>query len=232
MCKMSDSISNLAASLVKFNAEVKRIEKDGNNPHFRSKYATLDGIEDEIRPLLQKQGLATLQFPGMNGENVTVKTMLLHESGEWMESDIASARPVKSDPQGVGSAITYLRRYSLTAMLSLSTGDIDDDGNAASYTPGQVSQTQQQARTTPQTNRHGNTSGQQQTSSNGEYRKISEAQHKLLRVEVQKVGITSIEPIATFLQMDISHLNDVPAAKMNDVLSFIRSYTSEEDLPF
>jgi len=160
MCKMSSTISNLAASLVKFNAEVKRIEKDGNNPHFRSKYATLDGVVDDIRPILQKHGLSVMQFPGKDGDDVTVKTMLLHESGEWLESETSAARPVKNDPQGVGSAITYLRRYSLTAFLSLSTGDIDDDGNAASQPP---SQPQQQARTTPQTNVQNEPSSRQQS---------------------------------------------------------------------
>jgi hypothetical protein len=210
---MSQSISNLAAALVKFNAEVKRIEKDGNNPHFRSKYATLDGIEDEIRPLLQKHGLATLQFPGMEEDRVTVKTMLLHESGEWMESDVAKARPTKEDPQGVGSAITYLRRYSLTSMLSLSTGDVDDDGNAASQPP---SQTQQQTRTATQTTTQGSNSGQTQT----DVRKATEAQVKMINVKL-KAASMDITHVNKFLNLNIDSMNDLPIAKVNDLIKYL-----------
>lgn len=131
MCNKSDSIINLAVALTKFNGEVHSIAKDAKNPHFKNNYASLDNIVEEIRPILQKHGLSVLQIPGGDGENVIMKTMLLHESGEWLESEPLVMRPVKNDPQGMGSCITYARRYSLCSMLSLSTG-IDDDGNAAS----------------------------------------------------------------------------------------------------
>jgi hypothetical protein len=138
MCNKSDSIINLAVALTKFNGEVHSIAKDAKNPHFKNNYATLDNIVEEIRPILQKHGLSVLQIPGGDGENVIMKTMLLHESGEWLESEPLVMRPVKNDPQGMGSCITYARRYSLCSMLSLSTG-IDDDGNAASQ-PAQPAQ--------------------------------------------------------------------------------------------
>lgn len=131
MCKMSESISEIAKALVAFHGEVKRIEKDGTNPHFKSDYATLDNIIDETSPLLFKHGLTVMQFPGGDGERITVRTIILHRSGEWIESDPLTLRPTKIDPQGAGSAITYARRYSYAAALSLPLGD-DDDGNAAS----------------------------------------------------------------------------------------------------
>lgn len=131
MCNKSETIEKIAAALVAFNGEVKKIEKDGTNPHFKSAYATLDNIIDETRPILHKHGLTVMQFPGGDGERVTVRTMVMHESGEWIESEPLTLKPTKTDPQGAGSAITYARRYSYASALSLSLGD-DDDGNAAS----------------------------------------------------------------------------------------------------
>lgn len=127
----SESIKELASALVKFNGEVSRITKDAKNPHFKNTYASIDQIVDEIRPLLQKHGLSILQFPSGDGDRVTMTTILLHESGEWIQGDPLTMVPVKKDPQGIGSCITYARRYSLSAFLSLNTGE-DDDGNEAS----------------------------------------------------------------------------------------------------
>lgn len=134
MCKKSETISKLAIALVKAQSEITSISKDGKNPHFKSKYATLDNIIDETRPVLAKHGLAILQMPGGDGENVIMRTLLMHESGEWLETEPLVMRPVKNDPQGMGSCITYARRYSYSALLSIST-DEDDDGNGASHAP-------------------------------------------------------------------------------------------------
>lgn len=130
--KTSDSIVNVAKALVAFNEENNRIAKDGKNPHFRNEYATVDQILDYVRPILSKNGLSIMQFPSNDDNRITMTTMLLHSTGEFIQSPAASAIPVKSDPQAVGSAITYLKRYSLSAMLGLSTGEKDDDGNSAS----------------------------------------------------------------------------------------------------
>jgi len=128
----SETITELAKALVKFNSEVNKIAKDADNPFFKNNYATLDTIIDEIRPILSKHGLSIMQIPSGDGQNVTLKTLLLHETGEWLESDELTMKPVKNDPQAVGSCITYARRYSLAAFLSLNTGE-DDDGNGATY---------------------------------------------------------------------------------------------------
>ncbi|MNM07382.1 ERF superfamily protein [compost metagenome] len=139
MCNKSESILNLAKALVAFNLEVKIIEKDAKNPHFKNDYATLDTIINDVRPLLAKHGLVVMQFPGGDGENYTLRTLLMHESGEWIESEPLTMKPVKNDPQGIGSCTTYARRYSLSAMLSLNTGE-DDDGEKATHdsTPAQA----------------------------------------------------------------------------------------------
>lgn len=127
----SETISKLASALISFNSEVSKIAKDASNPFHKNKYATLDQIIDEVRPILNKNKLAIMQ--NVSGEDgaMTVKTLLLHESGEWMESNGTTLKLAKNDPQGAGAGITYARRYDLCAFLSLNTGD-DDDGNSAS----------------------------------------------------------------------------------------------------
>lgn len=148
MCSKSETITKIAAALVAFSGEVKSIAHDATNPHFKSQYTSLDHMIDETKPILQKHGLTVMQFPGGDGEKITVRTMILHETGEWIETEPLTLRPVKLDPQGAGSAITYARRYSYAAALSLSLGD-DDDGNAASAGQPQkpASQPAQQQRT-------------------------------------------------------------------------------------
>jgi hypothetical protein len=81
------------------------------------------------KPVLAAHGIAVLQAPGYAEGVVTLTTRLLHESGEWIESEAGSPVP-KMDPQGVGSAVTYLRRYSLAGLCGITQED--DDGNAAS----------------------------------------------------------------------------------------------------
>jgi hypothetical protein len=124
----SDSLKNLAIGLAKFHASIGKIKKDSNNPFFKSKYAALPEILTAINQPMQEAGLVLSQFPtGSNG----LTTMLIHaESGEFI-MDTYTMQPVKNDPQGVGSCITYQRRYAIGAVLSLNI-DEDDDANKAS----------------------------------------------------------------------------------------------------
>ena len=130
----SESISKLAKAMVNFSAEVKNPPNTADNPFFKSKYAPLADVLNLMRPLLAKHGLTAIQMPGGDGQNVTVKTILLHESGEWIEGDALALRTDKATPQGAGSAVTYGRRYSLSAMLGISSED-EDDGQFASGPP-------------------------------------------------------------------------------------------------
>lgn len=125
----SPSIKEISAALGSFQAEGVTVKKDGINPHFKSTFATLDNMLDTIREPLAKHGLSFAQFP--DGDGLT--TILMHTSGEWMKST-AHLNMDKQTPQGQGSAITYLRRYSLAAALGIATEE-DDDGNTASQTP-------------------------------------------------------------------------------------------------
>lgn len=123
----SESIKNLSVALCAFQSEVDKIKKTATNPFFKSKYATLSDILDVIREPLSSNGLSFVQFPkDKNG----LETMLMHTSGEWI-SESYEMTPVKNDPQGAGSVITYQRRYALGAILGLNI-DVDDDANAGS----------------------------------------------------------------------------------------------------
>jgi len=130
MMQRSDEINELAAALAKAQSEIRGAVKDANNSHFRSDYATLQSVWDACREPLTKHGLSIVQAPG-NDENgnVTVETMLLHSSGQWMSSVLA-CKPQKQDAQGLGSVVTYLRRYALAAVGGIAQAD--DDGEAGS----------------------------------------------------------------------------------------------------
>lgn len=128
--KHSDELKNLAKALAKFQADIKDPARDKDNPYFKSKYVALDGLLDAVRPVLAANGLSFIQSPVSNGQDMGVATLLMHDSGEWIESDPFMLHAVKNDPQAGGSAITYARRYSLSAVLGVAWDD-DDDANIA-----------------------------------------------------------------------------------------------------
>lgn len=125
----SESIASIAKALAAFTAEAENASKNAKNPHFRSSYADLAEVINTIRPVLAKHCLSFIQSPSFDSGVVSVETMLLHESGEFISGTV-SAPVSKQDAQGVGSAITYCRRYGLAAMCGIAQED--DDGNAAS----------------------------------------------------------------------------------------------------
>lgn len=104
--------------------------KSATNPHFRSRYADLSACVEAVIDALHSEGLALTQATAPNDAGVTVKTILMHESGTRLELGELFMPAVKHDPQGFGSALTYCRRYSLLAAMGLAPED--DDGNAAS----------------------------------------------------------------------------------------------------
>lgn len=124
---MSESIAELAGALCKFQGEMKAVAFDATNPFFKSKYATLSALVDGASKLLAKHGLAISQLCTDDG---AVMTILMHESGQYISSTM-KLTPTKNDPQGVGSSITYNRRYSYASILGL-VSEADDDGNSAS----------------------------------------------------------------------------------------------------
>lgn len=129
----SETINELAAALSKAQAEMQGAKKDSTNPHFKSAYADLASVWEACRAALTKHGLSVLQSPRATSNNgagwsVEVETRLLHSSGQWM-ADTLTVPVGKADAQGVGSAVTYARRYALAAFVGVAPDD--DDGNAA-----------------------------------------------------------------------------------------------------
>jgi hypothetical protein len=145
--------STLAEALVAFQGEVGAVAKDSKNDFFKSKYADLAAVKAEAQPLLTKHGLGVIQEPGylVVGDKVhdTLTTTVIFkqggvQDGNGVKSSTMILRPVKSDPQGQGSAITYARRYAFMAVLGLVADDDDDDGNAASAPPKKPTKTAEQ----------------------------------------------------------------------------------------
>jgi hypothetical protein len=138
----SPTIGNIAAAFAKAQGEFSNPPKnkevevqprqrdDGKwPPKYKFKYATFDAILDMARPALAKHEIAMIQAVGANGSMVTVTTRIIHSSGEWIESTIAGTVDAKG-LQSLGAAVSYLKRYALTAMLGIAA-DEDDDGNGA-----------------------------------------------------------------------------------------------------
>lgn len=129
--RKSDSISSLALSLKDLQGELKPVPRTATNPFLQSKYADLSSIWETCRPLLQKYGFALSQLPAVKDGQFVLTTVLLHApSGEWLASSLPLTPVKEHDPQALGSALTYARRYALSAMLGVCSEE-DDDAEGA-----------------------------------------------------------------------------------------------------
>lgn len=127
--KTSDSIKAIAPALVKAQAAITFAGKNAKNPHFKNNYADLTAVIDAVKPALNAEGIVFLQTASPSDDGrLHLTTRLMHSSGEWIEDTAVCPLP-KQDPQGFGSAMTYLRRYSLASITGLYQDD--DDGEAA-----------------------------------------------------------------------------------------------------
>jgi hypothetical protein len=127
----SDSIELMAAALAKAQLGIKGAVRDSQNPHFRSHYADLSAVWDSCHEQLNANGIAIVQQTETLDGKLVLVTRLIHTSGQWIRSEWP-LKPTKDDPQGLGSAVTYARRYSLAAIAGVAPRGDDDDGNAAS----------------------------------------------------------------------------------------------------
>ena len=129
--KQSESIATLAAAFAKAQAAMEGAKKDAVNPFFKSKYADLGEVWRVVKEAFAPHGLSVIQLPETSPTDgtVTLTTTLLHESGEWL-SGTMPVRVAKDDPQGVGSGITYARRYALAGLCGV-VAEPDDDGEGA-----------------------------------------------------------------------------------------------------
>ena len=131
---MEDKKTGISEAILEFQKSNRKQKTNAENPYFKSEYVTLDRVWDDIRDDLQKLGLAVVQNPVFENGLYGVESIITHtKTGQEIRAKLVM--PIaKNDPQGVGSAITYARRYCLTSQLGL-TVDTDDDGNAAAKPP-------------------------------------------------------------------------------------------------
>lgn len=132
MTQRSESIAALSAALAKAQADIEGATKGKVNPHFKNAYADLASVWDACRAALTKNDLSVLQSPAAEDAKVTVTTLLMHKSGEWISGELTMTAQ-QNTPQGIGSCITYARRYALASMVGVAPED--DDGNAAASQP-------------------------------------------------------------------------------------------------
>jgi hypothetical protein len=194
--------SELASALVKATAELTNIKTDAENPHYSSRYATLAGAIETIKPVLKKHGLTFIQDINGDAGVVRCSTIIIHESGQAVkvgEVAVPYDTQGKNAAQAAGSAITYARRYSLLAAFGLSSIDDDDDANAAAQPTGGSGASQQQA-----SRHHSNEASQKQVSmlyalasktANKYGLDDKEASDRLHAVAFQKYGKTSINEL-------------------------------------
>lgn len=126
----SESIKELATALAKAQIEIKNPPFDSKNPHFKSSYASLASVRDAIIPVFARNGLSVIQNISSRENGVLCSNIILHSSGEWIETDPFEVPADKHNAHGYGSACTYARRFSLMALACV-VGDEDDDGNEA-----------------------------------------------------------------------------------------------------
>lgn len=122
-------MKNITKALLDAQKKIENATKDAKNPHFRNNYATLESVLDAVKSVANASGIVIVQTGGKDAEGHFIETRLLHESGEEIVSKIYLVLE-KNNMQGLGSAITYARRYSLAALFAI--GQDDDDGNGAS----------------------------------------------------------------------------------------------------
>lgn len=129
----SETIAKIAPALVKAQKEMEGAKKDAKNPFFKSKYADYGAVLEACKGALNNNGISILQphkvIQSENSEMSVVETILLHESGEFISSQTKVEIAKKGDPQALGSAITYARRYGLQSIVALPAED--DDGESA-----------------------------------------------------------------------------------------------------
>jgi len=135
--KFSDNITEISKALAQAQADMKNPCNTANNLFYKSKYAPLSDVLNTTRPVLAKHGISIVQNPITDNKSVGVETLILHTSGQYILCEPYYVTPPKNDPQSIGGAITYVRRYALNAVLGIN-GEEDDDGNNSTATQPQI----------------------------------------------------------------------------------------------
>lgn len=189
------SVANIAKAILKAQKEMGNAVKDSKNPFFKSKYADLNSVREASIPVLNNAGVSVLQPTVMVDGRSFVRTTLLHESGESITSDTEIVCAKQNDPQALGSAISYARRYGLQSLLCI--GAVDDDGELSM---GRSSSISNSATTTTTTSASSSTTAAASSSS------------------TSKAAVTASKPVAT--AMPASSSNNGGASPIKPVSPF------------
>jgi len=125
----SQETKDLDEAIAIVQQEVKKAIKDKKNPHLKNEYASLESIIEVLRPITAKHGISVMQYPEYDGTNYLLRTRIAHKSGQFIISVMPLLMAIV-DMQKFGSAITYARRYALSSIFCIATGEDDDDGEA------------------------------------------------------------------------------------------------------
>lgn len=185
---MSAEIGEIASALASAQAELSPAAKNAQNPHLKNRYADIAAVYEAIRETLPKHGLSVSQIIMPHESKARVRTLLMHKSGQWLASECLMPLDRNGGPQGMGSAITYARRYSLSAIVGVVSED-DDDAEAAQ--PRRQQQAQPQQRREPAQPRRPEPVRQAAPKSQGDGQvdMITDAQVKMLMALFNKCGM-------------------------------------------
>lgn len=186
---MSAEIGELAAALASAQAELSPASKNAQNPHLKNRYADIAAVYEAIRETLPKHGLSVSQIIMPHESKARVRTLLMHKSGQWLASECLMPLDRNGGPQGMGSAITYARRYSLSAIVGVVSED-DDDAEAAQ--PRRQQQAQPQPRREPAQPRRPEPVRQAAHKPQGaeQVDMVTDAQVKMMMALFNKCGLT------------------------------------------
>lgn len=223
MPNMSAALDQLGGALAKAQATIKPALKDAANPYFKSKYADLASVYDACRDALAANGLAVIQRATGHGLIVGISTMLLHESGQWIEGSISVVLEEGATPQHVGSALTYLRRYSLSAMVGVAPED--DDGNAASSRPAPpANDNAKSARRTADPSP--GTDGNPVPSSSAKFSPVALRKFHALREQLNVTEDEARERVSKIVGRKVVSINEINASEMATVLTKMEAVVS------
>lgn len=186
---MSAEIGELASALASAQAELSPASKNAQNPHLKNRYADIAAVYEAIRETLPKHGLSVSQIIMPHESKARVRTLLMHKSGQWLASECLMPLDRNGGPQGMGSAITYARRYSLSAIVGVVSED-DDDAEAAQ--PRRQQQAQPQQRREPVQPRRPEPVRQASPKPQvaGQVDMVTDAQVKMMMALFNKCGLT------------------------------------------
>lgn len=228
--RTSESITNISAALAAFQGDVTNPKHSARadvptrtGGKYSYSYTPLQDIINHIRPALAKHKLAVIQSPrSEDGSSITVTTLLVHESGEWIEADELTMKAEKVTAQGAGSIITYARRYALSAVLGLATEDDDDAGSQESARP--VAKQQKPKPKQPQPPKADKPSQPKPKAKEG---MISEAQRKRLFTLAKGSNDIVRKVLAEY---EIASTGEVPELLYTDICDKVRLLAIEQEV--